>query len=137
MPDDPTYAVAADMRALPVELRKAVRPRIKTAGQVVVTDAQSRSGWSTRIPATIRVRTSFRVDRESVEVIAGGPKTPHARPYEGTRGATFRHPMFGNREVWITQTARPFLLPAAKAKRGEVDGLMQAAFADAPKGIGF
>lgn len=133
---DPTYVVAADMQALPVELRKAVRPKIRQAAEVIVADAKGRAGWSGRIPATIRVRTSFRTDRESVEVIAGGPTAPHARPYEGTKGAVFKHPVYGG-SVWVTQSARPFLLPAGRAHRGTVDGLLQAAFAEAASGIGF
>lgn len=134
---DPTYVVAEDMRALPRELRKEMRPKLRKAGEVVVRDARARARWSTRIPGTIRIRTSFRVHRESVEVIAGGKRAPHARPYEGLSRDPFRHPLFGNREAWVSQPARPFLLPAAKAKRGEVDAAIKEAFDAAPKGIGF
>jgi hypothetical protein len=51
-----------------------------------------------------------------VSVVAGGAKAPDAAPYEnkGVDGF-FRHPVFGNREVWVDQKARPFLRPAAEA----------------------
>jgi hypothetical protein len=134
---DPTYVVAEDMRNLPEALRKKVRPKIRQAVEIVAADARTRAGWSSRIPATVRIRTSFRTDREQVSVDAGGKNAPHARPYEGLGRNPFRHPVYGNREVWVPQAARPFLMPAARAHRATVDGLLQAAFAEAAQGIGF
>lgn len=136
---DPAVVIARDMRKLPEETQKAVRPKLRAGGELVAADARVRAGWSSRIPGTVRVRTSFREDREKVSVIAGGSGAPHARPYEGiaTQGDTFRHPVYGNREVWVAQDKRPFIFPAAEAKGEEVTGLIRAALDDAAASIGF
>lgn len=34
---------------------------------------------------------------------------------------TFRHPVFGNDQVWVNQAARPFLTPAAEASYPQVE----------------
>ena len=136
---DPAVQIARDLRALPEETRKAVRPLLRQGGEIVAQEARGLSAWSSRIPATVRVRTSFRENREGVKVVAGGPAAPHARPYEGlsSRGGTFRHPLFGNYDVWVSQETRPFIFPAAEAKSEEVNGLIRAALDDAAEGIGF
>lgn len=136
---DPAVVIARDMRKLTPETQKAVRPRLRQGGEIIASEARSLSDWSSRIPGTVRVRTSFREDREKVSVIAGGSGAPHARPYEGiaTQGDTFRHPVYGNREVWVSQDKRPFIFPAAEAKGEEVTGLVRAALDDAAASIGF
>src|SRR5687768_8572178 len=106
--------IAADMRALPEATRKAVRPRLRAAGTIVVDRAKLKASWSSRIPGTIRLQTSFRANREGVTVIAGNKSTPHARPFEGFSGyARFRHPVFADRQnktskgwTWVTQATR-------------------------------
>lgn len=137
--------IAADMRALPEATRRAVRPRLRAAGGLVVNKAKINAAWSTRIPGTVRMQTSFRQGREGVVVIAGGRSTPHARPFEGFSGyAKFRHPVFADRErhtskgwTWVTQPTRPFLFPAAKETEAETTSQVRAALDDAAKDIGF
>lgn len=137
--------IAADMRALPEATRKAIRPQLRAAGGAIVNDAKSRASWSTRIPGTIRMVTSFRDEREGVTVTAGNASTPHARPYEEITGrGSFRHPVFPDSKNktsrdwrWVTQTSRPFLFPAAEAKSEEVTGLVRAALDEAAAAIGF
>lgn len=137
--------IAADMRALPEATRKAVRPRIRAAGGLVVNQAKINAAWSTRIPSTVRMRTSFRAGREGVTIIAGDKSTPHARPFEGFSGyAQFRHPVFADRArktskgwTWVTQTTRPFLFPAAEQTESETTAMVFAALDDAGKEIGF
>lgn len=141
---DPTVTIEADMRALPFEARKAARPKLRKAGENIVGTARILAGWSTRIPPTIRVRTSFRVDREGVTIIAGGPKAPHARPYEGTGGKpSFKHPVHANPNQsrnewhWVDQATRPFLLPAARMNSAATTALMVEALGEAAREIGF
>ena len=94
------------------EVAVELRTSLRAAGELVASDARSRSSWSHRIPGSIKVRTSG----ATVSVIAGGHAAPDAVPYEhrGLDG-TFRHPLFGNRELWFNQQARPFLTPALRA----------------------
>lgn len=137
-PVDPMVQIARDMRALPEETRKAVRPALRKAGEVVQRDAQGRASWSGRIPASIKVVTSFRQNREGVTVRAGGKNAPHARPYEGlsTRGGTFRHPVYGN-DWWVAQASRPFLFPAAEANAAAVTAAMRGTLDEAARALGF
>lgn len=134
----PLAQIAKDLRALEPETRKAIRPKLREAGRVVQQRAQHNASWSSRIPGTIKVVTSFRQNREGVTVRAGGPAAPHARPYEGlsNRGTTFRHRVHGN-DWWVTQAARPFLFPAAEALGGQVTEQMRAALDEAGSSLGF
>lgn len=142
---DITEQIAADMRALPVETRKAVRPALRAAGQQVAEAAKGNASWSSRIPGTIRVRTSFRFEREGVEVIAGNASTPHARPFEDVRQrGSFRHPVFADAAnktrrqwTWVSQTSRPFLFPAARATEAATTAAMRSVLDTAAVSIGF
>lgn len=135
---DPMVQIARDMRRLEPETRKAVRPRLRRAGELIAGEARRNASWSSRIPSTVRVVTSFRANREGVTVRAGGPSAPHARPYEGitARGDTFRHPVYG-RDWWVAQATRPFLLPAVQAKQGEADTTVRETLDDAASALGF
>jgi len=137
-PVDPMVQIARDMRDLPPEVRKSARPKLRAAGQIIQKKAQANASWSSRIPGSVKVVTSFRQNREGVTVRAGGSNTPHARPYEGltTRGDSFRHPVYGN-DWWVAQAARPFLMPAVEASAGEVDAKVRAVLDEAAAGIGF
>lgn len=137
--------IATDMRALPEESRKAIRPRLREAGRMVADDAKARSSWSSRIPSTVRMTTSFRQDREGVTVTAGNSATPHARPYEDVAGkGKFRHPVFPDTKNrtrrgwrWVTQTSRPFLFPAAEANEAAATAAIRSALDDAAQALGF
>lgn len=139
------HRIAADMRALTPATRKAVRPRLRAAGRLVVGQSKINYAWSKRIPATVRMRTSFRADREGVTITAGDKSTPHARPYEGFSGySQFRHPVYADRArktskgwTWVTQATRPSLFPAARQTEAETTALVLSALDDAAKDIGF
>jgi hypothetical protein len=135
---DPMAQIARDMRRLEPETRKAVRPKLRRAGEVVAGEARRNASWSSRIPSSVKVVTSFRQHREGVTVRAGGPNAPHARPYEGitARGDSFRHPVYGN-DWWVAQATRPFLLPAVEAKQAEVDATVRETLDTAAAAIGF
>lgn len=131
---NPAAQIAADMRALPEETRKALRPVLRAAGEVVAADARGRASWSTRIPSTVKVSTSFQLNREGVTIRAGGPRAPHAGPFENRgKEGTFRHPVYGRRTQWVAQAARPFLGPAARSSEAAgiaaVSGVLDAAAA--------
>ena len=105
-------------------LAKAMRAALKGAVGPVAAAARRNASWSSRIPGTVRPFATAR----SVGVRAGGRRAPHARVYEGLGGAgSFRHPVFGNRNVWVTQSTRPFLMPAVEANaEGIVDDVFDA-----------
>ena len=110
--------LARDLRRASPEAWRACRAGLLAAAQPVAEDARQRASFSTRIPATIRVRVG---SGANVKIVAGGPGAPDAAPLENRgRAGTFRHPVFGNRERWVDQPARPFLSPALEAHREEV-----------------
>lgn len=111
-------ADAAALKNLGAALRKSQpalyresQKSLRVEGQKIAERAKSNASWSTRIPQTVRVRAA---GVNAVIVSAGGQDAPHAKPIEhaGAEG-TFRHPVGGNRDVWVDQPARPFLHPAA------------------------
>lgn len=106
-----------DLKRLDPELKKQLNKELRGfLRQLVIPDAKSNASWSSRIPGAIRPRVTTR--RVGLRVAA--KRAPHARPFEGiSQGATFRHPVFGNRNVWVPQSARPFLKPAVEENRDE------------------
>lgn len=127
-----------DMGRIPDDLRKKLRKPLREAGRIVADDAKLRSSFSTRIPRAIRVSTSFTARRPGVSVVVDRKKAPHGRPYEhGGNPGTFRHPVFGNREVWVPQAARPFLEPALEAKGDEAGRRITDAVDEATRDAGF
>lgn len=98
--------LAAELRANSPSMLKELQVGLRGAGTQVAVEARLISGfWSSRIPGSIRL---ISVGLNTV-VRAGGASAPHAKYYEGP--APFRHPVFGH-DVWVSQQARPFLMPA-------------------------
>lgn len=106
------------LRTMPADVRRKLRPALKQAAAPIVAEAKAKASWSTRIPGAIRVG----VTKKGVEIRVRAKKAPHARAYEGltASGTIFRHPVFGDRDVWVAQRTRPFLLPAVRAHRDQV-----------------
>lgn len=110
--------LARDLRLAAPEAWKACRASLKATGQMVANDAKRRASYSTRIPGSIKVRVT---SGGNVKIVAGGPAAADAAPLENRgRSGAFRHPVYGNRDVWVEQPARPFLAPALDAHREEV-----------------
>lgn len=105
-----------EMRKVPKDMRREVRKAIVKATADIRNDMARRASWSSRIPGAIGVRVAFGQARTTIRVNAG--RAPHARPYEGVgRGNTFRHPVYGDYDVWVTQGTRPFFFPAVRDHR--------------------
>lgn len=117
--------VARQLKVARGEGQKRLRKNLKEAGEIVATEARAiASEHSEKIPRSIRVRTSG----ATVSIVEGGPKAPNAAPFEvgnagdrrslsvGSLGGTFRHPVFGNRQVWVEQPMHPAVRPAIARK---------------------
>ncbi|WP_433415032.1 HK97 gp10 family phage protein [Microtetraspora malaysiensis] len=113
--------LVADLKRVPIELRRELRPAVRAAAQRVLDDAKDRASWSSRIPGAMRISVRFSGRMAGASVVVSAAKAPHGRPYEhlGDPGS-FRHPVFGHRDRWVSQQARPFLFPAARANRDRV-----------------
>lgn len=124
----PLRGFVTSLRKASPELNREMRKGLRRGGDIVRDEAKGLASWSTRIPGSIRVRTTG----IRVSVIAGNKNAPHAAAFEheGVPGF-FRHPVFGNRDVWVNQRARPYLRPAAESNSDEVADAVLKAVAEA------
>lgn len=112
--------VVADLRAMPPEIRRKLRPALRRCAEPMVREAKANASWSSRIPGAI----SLSVTKNGVKIRVSLSKAPHARAYEGMssdRVGNFRHPVFGDEDVWVSQRERPFLMPAVGHNQAAVD----------------
>ncbi|NUR28504.1 MAG: HK97 gp10 family phage protein [Hamadaea sp.] len=132
-----------ELNKMPAAQQRKMRTVVRQVGQSALSDARSRAGsWSRRIPASISMRdyVSPAQGRVGVELRAS-KSVPHARPYEGIsqQGSTsyFRHPVFGNRERWVSQKTRPYLWPAVNGRAPAMRAGIEKAVDDAARECGF
>lgn len=129
---------AVQLRDVPKEMQKDLRRNILDASDVIVQRARSNASWSSRIPNAISARVRFGTG-SAVQIVVDSKQAPHARPYEGIgqgRGNTFRHPLFGNTDIWVEQQQRPFLFPARRQHEHEVVKGVQDAINSAFSSLG-
>lgn len=129
--------VARDIARVPVELQARLRPKIRAAGMEVLQAAAVNASWSSRIPGAMSLRSAFKDGSPGVTIRVDTTKAPHARPYEGIVKDSFRHPVFGDRSNWVSQAARPYLLPAARAGYAVVAAAIGDAVDEALTAAGF
>lgn len=134
---------ASEMRTLAREVGKADKASrvafyagLETGGHLVAARAaQNIAPYSKKIPSTLRVRRRGTVVKISA---GGGGAAPNAAPFEHHgRPGKFRHPVFGNREVWRDQEAHPFLVPAAHQMEAAVVAVVDHAIVTAFHRLGF
>jgi hypothetical protein len=130
-------ALIRDLGAIPPTVRKTMRPAINRAGRRVLSQMKTNAAWSTRIPGAISMRSATG-GTVGVRFRVNADRAPHARPYEndGAPG-TFRHPVFGNREVWVAQAARPFFYRAVQDNADAVVEALGDAIEQAAREHGF
>jgi hypothetical protein len=98
-----------DLKGVEGNLRVELRKGVKAAAEPIAAAVRSAASWSSRIPGAIRVKPSFGARSTGVTITVDSGRAPEARVLEhGGRSGTFRHPVYGNREVWVSQKAQPF-----------------------------
>lgn len=123
-----------DLKEMVPEVRKAFNKNMKgLLRRIIIPSAKRNASWSRRIPGAIKPQVTAR--RVGLQV--SRRSAPHGRPFEGISGPVFRHPVFGNRDVWVQQPARPFLLPAVNANRERFMQEAGAAIDDAAEETGW
>jgi hypothetical protein len=133
---DDVKALIRDLREVPKDVRKGVRIEIREKGSEVLRLAKANAAWSRRIPRATRLSVKFGKSGPGVAITTSGARAPHAIHYENRgRPGAFRHPLFGNRERWYSQPARPYLGPAMdvegpRAVRGIARVIDRALFAN-------
>ncbi|MFG3439934.1 HK97 gp10 family phage protein [Nonomuraea sp. NPDC047897] len=122
-PTDPSEAIrqlSKELDGIPKELRKKLRPALKTAAEPIAENARGRASWSKRIPRAISVGVRFSRD-PGVYIRVRRAVAPHGRAYEGITGASdFVHPVFGHRDREVSEATRPYLEPAVTAGADDV-----------------
>lgn len=114
-------ALIRDLGAIPPDMRRSMGPAVRKAAEPVLSQMKSNASWSTRIPGAISVTAGFGASISGVTFRVNAGRAPHARPIEHDGAAgTFRHPVYGNRENWVSQAARPFFYRAVQEKADEV-----------------
>lgn len=114
------------------ELSADLYKALGAAGELVAARARSNAKFSKRIPGSIAVKRRGL----NVKIQAGGDAAPDAAPFEhGGSPGMFRHPVFGNRENWVSQAAHPFLTPAVNEVADAASVLVLAAVDSALKGL--
>ncbi|GAB1823577.1 HK97 gp10 family phage protein [Herbidospora sp. RD11066] len=106
-----------ELGKIPKELRAALRPVLRKVVDPIFVQAKANAAWSSRIPGAMRITTTFSGRRPGIAITVSKKKAPNARPLEnlGMQGM-IRRPVFGHRDRWVQQRARPFLFPAVTAK---------------------
>lgn len=124
-PAQEIHQLIRDLGKITPQLRKQLRPALKTAATPILADARGRAGWSRRVPGAISMSVRLSRRDPGVSLRVRQAIAPHGRPYEAIGGnRTFRHPLFGNRRRWVAQEARSYLAPALEAG---VSGVLEAA----------
>jgi hypothetical protein len=120
----PITRLARELGMVPIELRRELRPQLRAAAVHIVDDMKDRASYSTRIPNAITMSVAFGARSGGITIRVNSKKAPHARVLErgndASRSATFRHPVFGDTDVWVTQPTHPFFFPAIKTGRPEL-----------------
>lgn len=110
-----------DLRKIGDGVGRELGKEFKKAAGPVAAQAKANASWSTRIPGAITTGVSQSRRFPGAQIKVSKNKAPHARLYEFRK--SFRHPVFGNRENWVSQATRPFIRPAIRAKG---DGFVKA-----------
>jgi hypothetical protein len=106
-----------DLHAIPGDMRDELSDDIRDGAEIVLDEMHRRASWSTRIPGA----TTMRASGIGADISTSTVAAPHAPLYEGLAGDPFRHPVFGNRENWVSQAARPFFYGAVGDKAADVE----------------
>lgn len=135
--------LARDLHRMGPATRRELRETFDRLGAPVLADARRRAGWSTRIPGAMSIRPIVDTGRGRVGIAlrVDTEQAPHARSYEAlsNQGSSgyFRHPVFGNLDVWRSQVTRPFAVPAVVAKGERARRLALDAVEKAVRECGF
>lgn len=122
-----TLRLAEALREVPSDVRGELQKEMRGVGAQVLGTARANASWSSRIPRALTLRTTFG-RTAGVQIVARSAVAPHARVLEGITGnSTFRHPVFGDTDWWVTQATRPYLVDAVLGHRDEVVRAAEAA----------
>lgn len=130
--------LTASIRGFDANLSRHLRARWRDAVKPMVDDMKRDLGGGPKahaIGSAVTVRTTDRakgLDGVTVGVNYGrlsGSERVLARRWDDTK--VFRHPVFGNRAVWVTQAKRPWFAGNVRRHRARVESATQRALTEA------
>lgn len=132
--------VASALGKFDRELSKALRSRIRNIGKPLAEQVKAAiAPYSKTVARSITLQVSPGArGGASMSISAKQSKMPErSRPLpallEGRRGASFRHPVFGDRNTWVQQPAHPFLERTLAPQVGRVQAEVLGAVDDAAR----
>lgn len=124
------------------QLRKAADPAVADVKAVLRQPTPGRGRQSKGVRAALIAGTSVRVltgkRTQGVRIVTTAARLPEKhkpmlRLYAKT---SFRHPVFGDRGVWVTQQGRPYFSAVIRGKKDTIAAAVGRALEDAADTIG-
>jgi hypothetical protein len=142
---------ARQLRAVDPKLKNSLTRRIRAAGKPIVQDVRAavlaapakgprHTGLRAAIAKAVTIATSTSKGNPGIRFRVPGNRMPSGQrslpPYfEGYRG-NWRHPVFGNREVWVPQDAHPYFYPTIRRHADDFRDACRQAVDDALESVG-
>lgn len=125
---DDFLAFAKALREAEPLVARELRTRLRAAGEVVAAQARTNAAeFSRSIPASVKVR----IQRNDVIVEGGVGGVVIAGLFEvgdnSPGSSSWRHPVFGDTNVWVEQDTHPWLQPAVDSNLETATAAAQAA----------
>jgi hypothetical protein len=128
------------------ELAKATRKRLRDVAGEGVTDVRRRlmgrtfhhdTGLASGLAAGTKVSIRTGANTAGVSIVTTGTKLPAGKQpmVRAYNKRTFRHPVFGNRNVWVTQRGRPYFGAVLDERKSSMLQAMEAALREAAETI--
>lgn len=135
-----------DTKAFDDAFYKATRKRLRAAGQEGVKDVQRRLVTATSHSNTglrkglaagtkVSIRTGART--AGVTITTTGAKLPAGKQpmVKAYNQASIRHPVYGNRSVWVDQRGRPYFGSVLDQRKRDMQTAVESALRDAAETI--
>lgn len=101
------------VKSFPPALQKSLRKRLRGVGKVITDDMKRVVGsgdMRSQIGSGIRtlIRTGKTVQGVLIESTGRGLSSGRRGMHRTWNKPTFRHPVFGNRDAWVSQSGNPY-----------------------------
>jgi hypothetical protein len=141
---DQMARVARDLRRIDPALVKEMRRGVKEAAQPIFADIKAAATATSRsVGKSITLEVSFSAKTAGAAIKAKRSKMPAGKAdlpalfERGSKGGgVIRHPVFGNRAVWVNQPLRRFIAPVAPKHLPAVQTRMLKTLDDAARAAG-
>jgi len=128
----------ADAKAAPGVIQRELRRGVVKAADPIRLAVIASATFSSRIPQAVKAKARFSASEAHVRVYVDAKMAPEAAPINNRgRGGNFRHPVYGNRDVWVNQKAIPFFDAGVRAGEAEADRAMLECMDRTAAALGF